>query len=274
MPRDFFHRKKRFFRPPGPRKAPPREDTSGRSDAPGDAPLEFPELALGAPFRFDLAFARRLALREVNPKEAFTVRDAAGAFFRASLKELDAQGGTAVPYERCALSPETPLELTLACAVLGRQRMLFVAQKATELGVSRIVPLLTEHSVQPRDLAHEKAHAWPGQVLRAAKQCRRGSLPELTAPMSLDAFLSSPLAEAELRLCLDNIGAGAPPSGGAPRRVLLLVGPEGGFSDAERKKLEGFAVPWLLGGRVLRAETAVLAGLAAVQLNWGDFRPA
>lgn len=272
MPRDPFHRKKRFFRPPGPHKPAARENTSGRSDAAADPPLESPSLELGEPFRFDAAFARRLALREVNPKEAFTVRDASGAFFRASLKELGPDGGTAVPYERCEVSPEPVVDITLACAVLARQRMLFVAQKATELGVSRIVPLLTEHSVKPPDLAHEKAHAWPGQAIRAAKQCRRSSLPELTAPMTFDAFLASPLAQAELRLCLDNVGGQAPPLVSDPRRILLLVGPEGGFSDAERKKLEGQAVPWLLGGRVLRAETAVLVGLAAVQLRWGDFR--
>lgn len=272
MPRDFFHRKKRFFRPPGPRKPAPREDTSGRSDMEGDAPLQSPSLALGTPFRFDAAFGARLARREVNPKEAFTVRDAAGVFFRASLKELGPEGGVAEPYERCALSPEPVVDITLACAVLGRQRMLFVAQKATELGVTRIVPLLTEFSVKPQDLAHEKAHAWPGQVLRAAKQCRRSSLPWLHAPMTLDAFLASPLAAADLSLCLDNVGEGSPAPGGAPRRILLLVGPEGGFSDAERAKLQGQALPWLLGGRVLRAETAVLVGLAAVQLGWGDFR--
>jgi len=56
-----------------------------------------------------------------------------------------------------------------------------------------------------------------------------------------------------------------------PRRIVLFVGPEGGFSDAERLKLEGKAQPWMLGGRILRAETAVLVGLTAVQMTWGDF---
>lgn len=272
MPRDF--RPGRFFRPKPARRPGAPQNTSGRSDAPGDPALEIPSLELGAPFRFDAAFAGRLVRRDVNPKEAFTVRDGSGAFFRASLKELDASGGLAVPYERCPVSPEPVVDITLACAVLARQRMLFVAQKATELGAARIVPLLTEHSVPSSGLEHEKAHAWPGQLVRAAKQCRRSSLPELLPPMSFDAFLGSPLLErAELRLCLDNVGGETPPAGGEPRHVLLLVGPEGGFSDAERKKLEGKALPWLLGGRVLRAETAVLVGLAAVHLRWGDFRP-
>ena len=270
MPRDF-----RFQKPSYRRQAPrpPRENTSGASDAPGDPPLEVPALELGAPFRFDAAFARRLARREVNVKEAFTVRDGSGAYYRASLKELGAEGGLAQPYERCAVSPEPALDITLACAVLARQRMLFVAQKATELGVSRIVPLLTEHSVPASGLSHEKAHAWPGQIVRAAKQCRRGSLPAILPPAAFQAFLASPAMEqAQLRLYLDNVGGQAPAEGAKPEKVLLIVGPEGGFSDAERKALEGRAAPWLLGGRVLRAETAVLAGLTAVQLKWGDFR--
>lgn len=256
-----------------PRRPPQQHRPAGRCDAPGDGPLEHPELSLGTPFSFDAGLAGRLLRREVNPKEAFTVRDASGAFYRASLKELAAGGGTAVPYERCEPAPEPVIEVTLACAVLARQRMIFVVQKATELGVSRIVPLLTDHSVQQGGLEHEKAHAWPGQVVRAAKQCRRSSLPELPAPTTLDAFLeSAPAKDADVRLCLDNMAGGAPAHAASPRRVLLLVGPEGGFSDAERKRLEGKVQPWLLGGRVLRAETAVLVGLTAVQLRWGDFR--
>ncbi len=268
MPKD-FHRK---WRPPHSQAKPSLERTSGRSDAPGDPPLEFPLLEMGKPFTFDAALARRLIRRDINPKEAFTVRDGSGIFYRASVKELTPEGGFAVPYESCAVSPEPSVPITLACAVLARQRMLFVAQKATELGVSRIIPLLTEHSVPPRDLEHEKAHAWPGQIVRAAKQCRRSSLPEIKPPTTLDDFLSSPEAQADLCLCLDNVGGQAAPAAAAPKRILLLIGPEGGFSPAERKKLEGRAIPWLLGGRVLRAETAVIVGLSAVQLTWGDFR--
>ena len=250
----------------------PQFPSSGRYDSPGDGPLESASLELEKPFSFDASLAKRLLRREVNCKEAFTVRDGGGIFCRASLKELSESGGTAVPYERLESSPEPCVEITLACAVLARQRMIFVAQKATELGVSRIVPLLSEHSVKPQDLEHEKAHAWPGQLIRAAKQCRRSSLPELLAPMTLDAFLASPaMAQAELCLCLDNVGAEQAAPDGSPKKIVLLVGPEGGFSEAERTKLEGKALSWKLGGRVLRAETAVLVGLSAVHLTWGDF---
>jgi 16S rRNA (uracil1498-N3)-methyltransferase len=234
-------------------------------------------LALDEPFRFDRGLAKRLRMRAVNPKEAFTLRDASGVYFRASLKEYDGKGGLAVAYERMARSPEPTIDLTLACAVLARQRMHLVMQKATELGVRRIVPLLTDHAVPPDAIEHEQAHAWAGHIARAARQCRRSSLPHLFAPTPLDAFLASPLVpSADLRLFLDDRTDSTPlpaPSH-PPKRIILLVGPEGGFSDAERHRLAPHAHPWTLGGRVLRAETAVLAGLTAVQMLWGDFRNA
>ena len=246
---------------------------AGRSDAPGDGPLTTEaRLTLQEPFRVEPGLVGRLERREVNAKEAFTIRDASGDFFRASLKELTPGGGSAVPYERMARSPEPTIDLTLACAVLARQRMIFVMQKATELGVARVVPLLTDHSVPADGLEHERANSWPAQVVRAAKQCRRGSLPAVLPPASLDDFLASPACTAaDACVVLDDAHAPPPDPAAAPRRVVLFVGPEGGFSDAERAKLAGRATPWFLGGRILRAETAVLVGLTAVHLRWGDF---
>ena len=187
---------------------------------PGDEPLAVPAaLTLDEPFRFDRGLAKRLRMREVNAKEAFTLRDGSGAWFRASLKEYDGKGGCAVAYERMGRSPEPTVDLTLACAVLARQRMHLVVQKATELGVRRIVPLLTDHSVPADAVAHEQAHAWAGHVARAARQCRRSSLPHLLAPATLDAFLASPLlAAADLRLFLDDRSDPARRSGRPSRR--------------------------------------------------------
>jgi len=267
---------------PGPIELRPREASAPKArgaaprdySAPGDEPLSVPAtLKIDEPFRFDRGLAKRLRMREINPKEAFTLRDASGGFFRASLKEYDARGGLAVAYEPMSRSPEPTIDLTLACAVLARQRMHWVVQKATELGVRRILPLLTEHSVPSDAIEHEQAHAWAGHIARAARQCRRSSLPHLLAPATLDAFLASPLfASADLRLFLDDRSDSAPIPPEPPKRIILLVGPEGGFSDAERHGLAPHARPWALGGRVLRAETAVLAGLTGVQMTWGDFR--
>lgn len=262
---------------PRPKPTPQRPATTiplGRYDAAGDEPLAIDQsLTLQTAFRLDRSLVKRLERRDVNVKEAFTIRDASGNYFRASLRGMTADSGTALPYEQMARSPEPTVDVTLACAVLARQRMIFVMQKATELGVARVVPLLTDHSVPVEGLEHERANGWPAQVVRAAKQCRRASLPAILPPTSFDAFLSSEtFRAADLAVVLDDRDAPPPAPSAPPKRIILLIGPEGGFSDAERVRLAAGAQAWMLGGRILRAETAVIVGLTAVQMAWGDFR--
>ena len=238
-------------------------------------------LAAGERFVLDAAGVRALMVREVNVKEAFTVCDGRGAFFRASLLACTATRAEAVAYEPMPASPESPARITLACAVLARQRMMIVMQKATELGVASVAPVFTERSVGPEGLAHEKAHAWPGQVVRAMRQCRRASVPVVAPSQPFAAFLKSPAwRDAGARFYLDDR---APAHGGslalpprathaAPLDVVLAVGPEGGFTDAERARLgeQRGVAPLALGGRVLRAETAVIVGLTLLQHHLGD----
>src|SRR5260221_2199951 len=111
-------------------------------------PITFPsDLTVGERFELDSSGVRALALREVNVKEAFTLRDLGGTYFRATLVARDATRAEALVYEKLPASPESPARITLVCAVLARQRMIVVMQKATELGVARIAPVLTERSV-------------------------------------------------------------------------------------------------------------------------------
>jgi len=219
--------------------------------------------------------ARALRLREIHPKEAFTVVDRTGRFFRAALTTLDGDRGEALVYELMATSPESPVHLTLLCAVLARQRMLAVIQKATELGVMCVIPVLTERSVAEGGLAHEKAHAWPAQAVRAARQCRRASLPDVRPALPLLAALDdTSFRDADRRFMLDDRSPGqatVADGGSPPSRIAFAVGPEGGFTDAERNLLEARgAISLRLGGRVLRAETAVLVGLTILQHRFGD----
>jgi 16S rRNA (uracil1498-N3)-methyltransferase len=234
-------------------------------------------LEIGAEVLLDAGIVKSLRFREINEKEAFTLRDADGAYFRASLVSLGADRAIATVYERMPTSPESDARITLVCAVLARQRMLMVAQKATELGVARILPVFSAHSVGPGGLAHEKAHAWPGQTLRAARQCRRASVPEMCAAMPLEkAFEHSGWKDAAVRYTLDDrattdVETWPARELGEPIDVALAVGPEGGWSDAERALLERQgARPLRLGGRVLRAETAVFVGLTVLQYALGD----
>jgi 16S rRNA (uracil1498-N3)-methyltransferase len=245
------------------------------------APIRVPRpLEIGSELELDAGATKSLRFREVNAKEAFTLRDAEGRFFRATVLDLGPEKARVAVYEAMPASPEAPIRLTLFCAVLARQRMITVAQKATELGVARIVPVFSAHSVGPSGLAHEKAHAWPGQLLRAARQCRRASVPELRPAATLAQALVDPLwAAADARFMLDDRTASgtSPWPERDPSRALevaLAVGPEGGWSDEERSLLEARrATPLRLGGRVLRAETAVFVGLTAVQFALGDLAP-
>lgn len=246
--------------PPAEWLAPIRVDTRAILDEP---------ITLGA------AQMKQILFREINVKEAFTLVDADGGYFRASLKEATAESGRAIVYEKMTGSTESRARITLVCAVLARQRMLVVIQKATELGCVRIVPVQTDHSVKPADIEKEKPWAWPGQAIKACRQCRRASVPEVLSVTPLAAALAAPYwTKANARFWLDDHAKGTDPFSGQPETgdYVLAVGPEGGFSDRERALLakEANAVP--LGARILRAETAVFAGLSILQHRLGDLR--
>ena len=105
------------------------------TDFPENEPIAIPlPLTVGQEFDLGVQAVAALRLREVNVKEAFTLHDASGVYFRATLLACAPAGARAMAYERMPESPESPARITLACAVLARQRMMTVVQKATELG--------------------------------------------------------------------------------------------------------------------------------------------
>lgn len=226
----------------------------------------------------DAAAVRGLRARDVSAKEAFTLVDSEGHFFRAALTAVKKGSGKARIYEQMSESTESPARITLLCAVLNRQRMMVVMQKATELGVSCIIPVLSERSV-PRDgLDHQKASSWPKQVLRAARQCRRASLPEVREAVDLATIVDDPcFTKADERFYLDNESNAVRTLAGTTRprettNLAFAVGPEGGWTDEERALLsERGALALNLGARVVRAETAVMVGLTLLQQAYGDF---
>lgn len=164
--------------------------------------------------------------------------------------------------------PQTPEpELWLLFAALKRDATDLVAEKATELGVSVIQPVLTARvNTQRVNTARLAAIA-----TEAAEQSGRLSVPALRAPVPLAAALAAWPADRPLAVAFER-GAAAPVGGGAGG---LLVGPEGGFTDEELDGLRArpFVVPISLGPRILRAETAVIAGLALLQAQADAARP-
>lgn len=248
---------------------------------PPHAPVRFAgRLERDQSFTLDQAAMKSLAFRQVNVKEAFTVLDAEGQFFRASLKAATETSGQAVAYEKLRGSPESPARITLLCAVLARQRMIVVTQKATELGCVQIAPVFSEHSVKRGALDHEKPWAWPGQAIKGAKQCRRAIVPRVLPVEPLERALGAPYwKDAHARYVLDDRADDTsdpfpPPNEPVTTRdIVLAIGPEGGWSDAERELLaKAGATPLALGSRVLRAETAVFAGVSVLQHRLGDLR--
>jgi 16S rRNA (uracil1498-N3)-methyltransferase len=169
-------------------------------------------------------------------------------------------------------SVESPLLVTLGLGISRGDRMDFSVQKAVELGVNHITPLLTERCVvqfkgekKPQRLLH-----WQKIVQHAAEQSGRTTLPELTDIEHLQQWVSK---QKGLKVFLDPYAESTLADiNPIDMQVTLLTGPEGGFSDQEREgaKVAGF-IPVRLGSRILRTETASLAALAAVQMLWGDF---
>ncbi len=171
-------------------------------------------------------------------------------------------------------SPESSLRVHLGLAISRGERMDMSIQKAVELGVSAITPLTTERSVvrlEPYRRASRLEH-WQRVAQSACEQSTRTRVPDLTEPQTLDQWLAGGRG---LKLMLDPRGRYAMKDLSPPcPEVRLLSGPEGGFSAAERARADtaGF-LPVRLGPRILRAETAVIAALTAIQLLWGDLGP-
>ncbi|PIE38069.1 MAG: 16S rRNA (uracil(1498)-N(3))-methyltransferase [Gammaproteobacteria bacterium] len=165
---------------------------------------------------------------------------------------------------------ESPLAVHLGIGMSRGERMDFVIQKATELGVSEITPLATERCglKLKGERQDKKRRHWQGVAISACEQCGRNRVPEIHDPVNLESWLA--LTNAELKLVLHH-RASALPSDVQPSSLALLIGPEGGLSEAEieHARDRGFA-PLTLGPRVLRTETAPLAALAIVQSVWGD----
>ncbi len=168
---------------------------------------------------------------------------------------------------------ESPLALTLVQCIPRGDRMDWVVQKATELGVARIVPLVSQRSVVKLagDQAESKAAHWRAVAISACEQCGRNRLPAVDAPRPLIDFLGSP-STAGLRLVLEPDAHALATPAGAPRSIEFAIGPEGGLGAEELDlfRLAGFT-PLRLGPRVLRAETAAIAAAVWLQTRFGDF---
>lgn len=196
-----------------------------------------------------------------------------GCEYAAHITHIDKKQLVAAIDSVAAAERESPLEIQLGIAVSKGERMDWIVQKATELGVTRITPLLSERvEVRLQGEREEKRIAhWRAISISACEQCMRNRVPIIDSVQPLAKWLSE--TQADAKFVLHHRSATALDSATKPAQVALLIGPEGGLSDTEIKlaEREGFA-SLRLGPRVLRTETAPLAALSVLQYVWGDLR--
>lgn len=163
---------------------------------------------------------------------------------------------------------EAAPDLWLCQALIKKDRFDWIAEKACELGVARFVPVLTQRCVVDK-VKPERLRA---QMIEAAEQCERTALPEIAALTGLDALLRDWPAGRTLYFC-DERGGAPLAASIQPGPAAILIGPEGGFSDAENAAIRAQpqAVPVSLGPRILRADTAAVAAIAAWMSKVGDW---
>lgn len=164
-------------------------------------------------------------------------------------------------------APESPLDLTLAAALLKHDKFDLVVQKAVELGVTRLVPVVTARCDVPAKAAEKRIPRLERIAVEASKQCGRAVLMEIGAVAGFDEFTERPNGT---KLIFTEKG-GSPLPAKAEGPLTALVGPEGGWEAEEIARAESFGFRSVtLGGRILRAETAAIAVAALVQNRFGD----
>lgn len=246
--------------------------------------MSAPRFYCPAPLRYDTTFelppdaahhaSRVLRLRVHDPVQVF---DGEGNAFDAAIGEISGKRVVLEKLQPYAAEQPSPLHIVLAQAMCSSEKMDWVVQKATELGAAEIQPVQTQRSLArlSAERAGKRTEHWRGVTIAACEQCGRNRLPQVSAPLDLSAWLAQLHGTPGTRYILLPQGATTlhqqPAAHGA---VTLLIGPEGGFSadEALMAQQAGF-IPILLGPRVLRTETAAVAGIAALQTLWGDFKP-
>jgi 16S rRNA (uracil1498-N3)-methyltransferase len=207
------------------------------------------------------------------PGAPLIVFDGHGGEYAARIESLRKAAVIIEVQDRSPQSRESSLSLTLAQGVSRGERMDLVVQKATELGVTAIIPVLTERTVVKLDAKHSErklAH-WHGITVAACEQSGRDTIPQIISPQPLADFLSA-IDPHCTRLLLSPTGTQRVADLKSPqRKLLVLIGPEGGLSETEQRSAIGAGfIAVKMGPRILRTETAAVAALTLLQHQFGD----
>ena len=231
-----------------------------------DAPLSLGEHDLPEAQAHYIGRVLRMAVGD-----AVQLFDGSGQEYLGQLQEVGKKTVRVSLTEALAGQAESPLHIHLGQGLSRGERMDWAIQKATELGVNVITPIVSERcEVRLKDERADKCLAhWRQVAISACEQCGRSSVPQINSPVTLAEWLAA--RDEALKLVLHPV---AEPlvSHARPERLAFLIGPEGGLSDAEVEQAKGAGFHSArLGPRVLRTETAPVVALAVAQQLWGDF---
>ena len=226
----------------------------------------------------EAALQRLVRVLRQGPGDEVILFNGDGHDYRARLLSAGKREGQAEVLSRAEPRGESPLSITLAQALARGEKMDLVIQKAVELGVCAIAPVVTERTEVKLDAerSDRRMQHWRGVVAGACEQCGRARLPVLSEPRALADFAAATLeAGAGRHFYLDPQASHSVATLGLPAdaRLTLVIGPEGGLSARDIAILHAARFEGLrLGPRVLRTETAGLAAIAALNAVYGDWR--
>lgn len=209
----------------------------------------------------------------MNKNEPLTIFNGSGGEYLSKITDIQKKMVVVNITEFSSREAESSLELYLAQGISRGEKMDYTIQKAVELGVTKIIPILTEYCNVKLDASRleKKLQHWRSIIISACEQCGRNKLPEIVTPETLDkalpkfkadfSFVLSPTAEQKLnQYNIEN-----------HHRVILLIGPEGGLSEKEIMEANRYKfLPLNLGPRILRTETAAISAISALQCYFGD----
>ena len=232
-------------------------------------------LAAGGSWPLPPEAVRHAQVLRLQPGDALTLFDGTGGEWSARIESMGRRDAIVRVLDHSPAERELPLAVTLALGMPAGDRMDFVVEKATELGVAEVVPLVAARSVLrlSGERADKRRAHWQALAVAACEQCGRNRVPRIHPPQPLEPWVASLPAVApdggqRLLLAWRDATEWGRASAAAGPSVVVLSGPEGGLTDAEEDaaRARGF-VPVGLGPRVLRADTAPLAALAALGLR-------
>jgi len=221
--------------------------------------------------------ARHVQVLRMQPGHSLTLFNGEGGEFSAEVQHMGRSDVRVVVGEHRNVECEAAIQVHLAVGMPANERMDWLVEKATELGVHRITPLMTERSVirLTGERAEKKQAHWQAVAASASEQCGRNRVPLIDMPERLDAWLARQTSQADVVQGVLSLHASTQPlhalraqAAEQTKTWVLLNGPEGGLTDAEdaAARAKGF-VALTLGDRVLRAETAALGALALLTLT-------